>query len=280
MFASYRLAGLSRIVNPFYIAHVLLNGLNSASPDTHHLLTTAILKIFGELGLPPKDAVELRAQVIQRFLNMPFESIPSLMAFVFNNISSEESGSLIRQVRRDFDQAFSRERKRRNIHSHLAYRKDHLRRILLDEKYIDCLVLAVVSIHESLKHSKTLADIWLQGYISFHLYFKKILIQLNYLFFHLFLDIQVGSTYYLIDVLVLLEEQKKYPVRVERLFYEKLRSKSMTVDLIIEAIKLYDLVLNNYFDPLRVVVNSILFSKVRHYFYSFQNYYFNLPLYY
>lgn len=164
----YRLTGLNRFVNPFYTANVLLNALNSASPATPHLLITSILDIFGKLGLPPKDAAELRAKTIQRLLHMPLESLPPLMAFIFNHTSLEESTSLLRKVRQDFGQAFSRERKRRNLHSLRAFNRDQLRRLLLDEEHVDCLVLAVHSIHSSLKDSRVLADIWIDGILLFY----------------------------------------------------------------------------------------------------------------
>ena len=159
----YSLTGLNRIDNPLNLADVLLNALKSASPAVPHLLTTAILKIFGELDLPHKDAAELRANSIKLFLNVPLESIPLLMAFVFNDVTSKETASLIRHVRQDFDQAFSGQRKRRNVNSIRDYIRDQLGSILADDQHKDCFSLAVKSLHSSMENSKDLADIWLQG---------------------------------------------------------------------------------------------------------------------
>lgn len=92
------------------------------------------------------------------------------------------------------------------------------------------------------------------------------------------LEIQVGGPYYLIDLLVLLKEHKQNPVLVERLFNEKLRF-TIPADWI-KAFKLYELVLDNYFEPLRAVADSMLFSKVRKYFKLIQNYRFYLFLFY
>lgn len=85
------------------------------------------------------------------------------------------------------------------------------------------------------------------------------------------LEIQEGPAHY-IDLLVLLKEYKKYPVRIEQLFLEMLRSKSMPADFFKEAFMLYDLVLDNYFHQLRAVADSFLFSKVRQYCYLFLYY--------
>ena len=110
--------------------------------DAQHSLTAAVLDALG---------AELRAKVVKRNLNVPLETIPVLLTFVFKWVGNDES-PLIRKVRLNFDRTFSRNRQRRS---------------LSEETINDCLSLAIESLQASLIRSKALADTWFKGKLFF-----------------------------------------------------------------------------------------------------------------
>jgi len=141
-----QLPGLVSDREQIRVAFALCELLDDA--DAQHSLTAAVLDALGDLSLPTIEAAELRAKVVKRILNVPLETIPVLLTFVFKRVGSEESARLIREVRLNFDRAFSRNRQRRS---------------LSEETINDCLSLAVESLQASLIRSKALADTWFKG---------------------------------------------------------------------------------------------------------------------
>lgn len=175
-----QIAWLNRIIDPVHIVDTLLDLLNSSSStikkeiisclpsvvgdkenirvafvlcgmldETNNSLTAAILDVLGDLSLPVEEASEIRRKVVKRLPNVPLETVPILLTFVFKRIKPDEAQSIIQEVVLHFDKVFKKR--------HERVPKDTVN---------DCISLSMESLQNSMIGSKSLADTWLKGILT------------------------------------------------------------------------------------------------------------------
>lgn len=116
--------------------------------NDNNALTAAILDALGDLNLPAIEAAELRARVIKRLSSVPLETIPVLLTFVLKRVTAEETGFLIKEIRKNLDKAL------KGAVPNVSQRKNTNN---------NCISLSVESLQNSLVRSKALADTWFRG---------------------------------------------------------------------------------------------------------------------
>ncbi|XP_057379729.1 Fanconi anemia group D2 protein-like [Daphnia carinata] len=247
-----QIAWLNRIVDPVHVVDTLLDLLNSSSStirkeiisclpsvvgdkenirvafvlcgmleETNNSLTAAILDVLGDLSLPVDEAAEIRRKVVKRLPTVPLETVPVLLTFVFKRIKPDETTCIIKEVGLHFDKIFKKRHER-----------------VSKETINDCISLSTESIQNSMIGSKSLADTWLK-------------------------EIQSKTELTCIDLLVLVIQHKLSGRRleVELTIRKKIRSETLTTELVKETFKLYDCVLKNHFEQLCAIADSLILTS-------------------
>lgn len=247
-----QIAWLNRIVDPVHVVDTLLDLLNSSSStirkeiisclpsvvgdkenirvafvlcgmldETNNSLTAAILDVLGDLSLPVDEAADIRQKVVKRLPNVPLETVPVLLAFVFKRIKPDETLSIIKEVGLHFDKIFKKR--------HERVSKDTVN---------DCISLSTESIQNSMIGSKSLADTWLKEIQS-----------------------KTELTCSDMLVLVIQHKISGRRPEVELTIRKKIRSEKLTTELVKETFKLYDCVLKNYFEQLCAIADNLILTS-------------------